>query len=131
MSELFIAMILVLLTWSCLILVFMGLGLFLCRAFGLKIQRVDSLFASFWSGWALAIILLQLWHLFFRIDWKVLVLFALTGMIGLVWNWENIWYLVKEKFPKNWLFYFVLLLAAFWIANHAIGPVTKYDSGLY
>lgn len=54
MSELFVAMMLVLLSWFCLILIFVGIGLFLCRAFGLRIQRVDSLFASFWSGWALA-----------------------------------------------------------------------------
>lgn len=104
----------------------------ICRLLRFNIHSLKSLFSSFWLGWALVIIILQLWHLHFRIDWRIFVLISTAGTVGLLWNWKTLRYLlVKEKIPKSWLFWIIILIVSFLFANHSFGPITHYDMGLY
>jgi len=131
MSELLGAMTLVLSAWAWLFLIFTGLGFFIRRSFGLRIQCAESWLTSFWIGWAFVILILQLWHFQFRVDWRVLVFVSMIGAAGLLWNWKDLWYLIRKRVPQKWFFLFALLLTTTWLANRAIGPQIIYDSGLY
>ncbi len=60
MIDLLRAMVLVMVAWLGAFAVLAGLGLLICNAFGLKLTRLDELPASFWMGWALSIVFLQI-----------------------------------------------------------------------
>lgn len=131
MGELLSAMVVVFSAWAGMFLIFAGLGLFIRRSFGLRIQDAGGWLTSFWIGWAFVILILQLWHFQFRVDWRIFLLVSMIGMAGLLWNWKDLWYLTKRRLPQKCFFLFVLLLTAAWLANRAIGPQIVYDSGLY
>src|SRR5262245_37220698 len=131
MAELLRAMSSVLLAWTGLCLIFIGLGLVIRRSFGLTIQGAGSVLTAFWIGWAFAILFLQLWHFYFKVDWRVLVVLTTGSTAGLLWNWHDLWHTITKRFSQKWALYVVLLLVAVWLAEHAIGPPLNYDSGLY
>jgi hypothetical protein len=59
--------------WFGLFAVLSGLGLLGRRAFGLPVQSAETWILSFWSGWGFVILILQLWHLWLKIDvWAVI-----------------------------------------------------------
>lgn len=97
MAELLSAMISVLFAWSGLCLIFIGLGLFIRRSFGLAILRAGSILTEFWMGWAFAILFLQLWHFRFKVDWRVLVALTAVSTAGLLWNWNDLWHTIAKR----------------------------------
>ena len=131
MAELFRAMSSVLFAWSGLCLIFIGLGLFIRRFYGLTIQGAESVLTAFWIGWAFAILFLQLWHFYFKVDWRTLVVLTVGGMAGLLLNRHDLWHTITPRVSQKRAFCFVLLLLATWLANRAIGPAINFDSGLY
>lgn len=132
MSDLLIKPIfLVISTWLFLFVIFTGFGLFINRSFGFKIQGTQNMLMSFWIGWAFTIFFLQIWHLVFSVDWRAAILVFIAGLAGLIWNYKGIWYLIRKKFFKNWVFLLLILFTAIWLANNAIQPPLNYDSGLY
>ena len=131
MGELLSAMISVLFAWSGLCLIFIGVGLFIRRSFGLTVQGAESVLTAFWIGWAFAILFLQLWHFNFKVDWRVLVVLMAVSTAGMLWNWNDLWHTITKRFPQKCALCFVLLLMAIWLANRAIGPPMNFDSGLY
>lgn len=124
------ALSLVISMWIILFFIFVGFGLFIRRLSGIKTRGAKKLLESFWIGWVFAIFLLQLWHLYFRIDWRVFALVSMASILGLFWNYKELWLLVNNSFSKGWLC-IVLLLTLLWLANKAILPQLIYDSGLY
>jgi hypothetical protein len=53
MAQILSAMISVLLAWSALALIFVGLGLLIRRSFALIVRDAQSLLTSLWIGWRL------------------------------------------------------------------------------
>jgi hypothetical protein len=117
--------------WAILFVIFTGCGLFIRRSFGLKIHNFDNLLFSFWIGWAYAIFFLQIWNLFFKIDWWAFLLISILGAMGLLWNYQDTWYLLKKSIFKYWYIYLILILMTLWMANRSILSPFVYDSGLY
>src|SRR4029434_3727544 len=109
MAELLRAMISVLFGWSGLCLIFIGLGLFIRRSFGLTIQGAGSVLTAFWIGWAFAILFLQLWHFHFKVDWPALVVLTVGGTAGLFLNWNALWHTITTRLPQKCVFCLVLL----------------------
>jgi hypothetical protein len=128
----FIAVIVSIAVWWCgLFAVLSGLGLLSCRAFGLPVQSAETWMLSFWSGWAFAILILQIWHLWLRIDlWAFAVILAL-GTGGLLWNRRDLWHVMRAGLLRNLWLAIILLLMAVWMANRAVGPIQNGDTGLY
>lgn len=117
--------------WVILFIIFTGCGLFIRRSFGLKIHNFDNLLTSFWIGWAYSIFFLQMWNLFFKIDWRAFFLISVLGAMGLLWNYQDTWYLIKKSIFKYWYIYLILILMTLWMANRSILSPFTYDSGLY
>ena len=122
----------ILASWTVIALAFVGLGLGIRRLFGLKAIETEGLLAAFWMGFALVILLLQLWHFSFPVDARALAAAFVAGGAGLLWNRGELrrwragvrW---REALPLV----LTLVLAASWTANRAMGPPEEYDSGLY
>lgn len=131
MDALLLTMIFVLFLWLGFFLVFAGLGLLLRRLFGSESQDLEDLLHSFWVGWALAILMLQIWHFWFPVDWRASSFLFLVGALGIVWNRQNLWSLLRKNLLKNWAFLLFFLLISVWLANRAIGSERLYDTGLY
>jgi hypothetical protein len=128
----FIGVIISIAVWWCgLFAVLSGLGLLGCRAFGLPVQSAEAWLLSFWSGWVFAILILQLWHLWLKIDiWAFAAILAL-GTRGLLWNRRELWHLMRACLLRHSWLTIILLVMALWIANRAIGPIRYGDTGLY
>ena len=122
---------LIALWWLGLFAVLSGLGLLVRRAFGLPISGVRTWILSFWSGWVCAVLILQFWHLWLKIDGWTFALIVTMGTAGLLWNRSDLWQLVRARPLRNALFSAILLLMALWIANRALGPIQNGDTGLY
>ena len=124
-------MFLIAITWAPLFLVFTGVGLTAVHLLGLRARRAGDWLKCFWIGWALALILVQSWHLAFPVDWRPLLLLALVGAAGLVLHRRELWHLASRVALANWLFCLVLLLLTLRAANRAIGEPWNIDTAFY
>jgi hypothetical protein len=131
MIELFGATIAILLTWVVLFLIFAGLGLLVRRAFGLSIHCAENYLLCFWTGWAIVIAILQVWHLFLPIGWPAFAVISLVGIAGLLWNAHDIWRWIRTKSTRKLILGSFLFIVAVWLAQRAMMPPLAYDSGLY
>jgi hypothetical protein len=132
MMVAFIAVIISIVVWWCgLFAVFSGLGFLGRRAFRLPVQSAEAWILSFWTGWVFTILILQIWHLWLKIDvWAFAVIVAL-GTGGLLWNRRAVWPAMRASFTGNSCLTIILLPMALWIANRAISPLQNGDTGLY
>jgi len=131
MFSLLFAMGSILVTWLGLSAVFVGIGLIVNRAFRFKLEHAEQIFTSFWMGWATALIVLQIWHLRFRVDRRVFVLVSVLGFAGLWWNRKDIWELFSRSLSRYWSFYAIIVIFCIWLSNQAIGIPKNYDTGMY
>jgi hypothetical protein len=128
-----IGMGLIILTWLLLAAVFTGLGLIAYRAFGLRLKSAETLFLSFWAGWALSLVVVQLWAFVFPVNDALRGLLVLAGLTGLVWRRGELWQLVRAISRWGWV---LLAFAGFftiWLANISLSPISFNitDAGLY
>jgi hypothetical protein len=130
MAMLLGAMASVLLTWGALFLVFVGVGLLALRAFRLRATGWKRWLACFWVGWTLALVLLQIWHLWFAVDWRALTAVTVLGAAGLAGQRGELWRAAR-RLPKEWLFCAVMLAVAARLANRAVGLPDHIDAGYY
>ncbi len=129
MIELSGAMLVVLLSWTVLGLLCLGLGASVRRLFGLQHQRPDHLLLSFWIGWAGMILVLQLWHLGLAMDFRASALIAALGTAGLLWNRQALSRALGAIWSPSAVF--LVLIFALWLSNRAIDAPRSYDYGLY
>ncbi len=116
--------------WVFLAAVFTGLGLLVRRAWSREsLSESDRLLLP-WLGWAAALAVLQVWHVWRPVDGWALALVAMAGATGLVgparrWRqWRPT--LSRERYGLVWG-----VVLAFGVANHAVMQPAIYDSGLY
>lgn len=116
-------------TWGALALVLLGVGLGWFRLMGAAIPRGQEWFLAFWAGFATTLLILQGWHFLAPITGIPLAFIALIGIAG--------WWLYRGSWPALELSKglvvqgSILIAAALLVANHATGPGTQYDTGLY
>jgi hypothetical protein len=122
----------ILATWTALLAISIGIGLTLRRACGVKEVDVTGLFASCWLGICLTVLFLQIWHLLLPIGWPAFVAVVAMGSVGLFRSAPELWgWVGRMHWREHRVLIAVLILASCWVANHAMGPLTAYDSGMY
>jgi len=129
--NLLVAMASVIFIWIMSILVFIGVGILICRLLKIEFSSINNIFLFFWFGLAIAVVILQLWHIWFRVDWKISLLILILGLLGLSLHWKSNLQIAREKIPKNKVFWLLILTVAIIVANFSFGPVRPYDAGLY
>jgi hypothetical protein len=109
-----------------------GVGLAARRAFGLRTVRLDDCFLAFWVGLGCVTFLLILWNFFFAVSGLALVLLLAGGLLG----WLGVRPGLAGMFGRDaWrptpVSGLLLVLAALWVADLSLGPLSNWDSALY
>lgn len=131
MGELVHAMLLVLGAWLAVVLLCSGLGLLLRRACGLQVQGLEACLESFWLGWALVVLCLQIWHLFLPIGAGAWAVLAAGSACGWAWNAAAFRRFKPGESPWGWPILAAWLVFCALLANRAIGPPENVDAGIY
>ncbi|UCC40214.1 MAG: hypothetical protein JSV96_01800 [Candidatus Aminicenantes bacterium] len=131
MSDVLRLMIIVLYSWLVLGLIFIGSGILISRIFRRKIEQEEDILKFFWIGWAFVILILQLWHSLFPVNCWIFVFLSITGAVGLLCCWKDLFRLVKRNLLKIGIFLFIVLMIGTWLSNRAVCSDKLYDTGLY
>ena len=125
------ASLLVLKAWVVIGLALIGIGLLFRRLWSAAATSVEELIQSFWLGWALLLVLLQLWHFFLPVDQRAAAAAVALGAIGIaVGGWRS-WVALLRGIPRHLptLAFFALL--ALGLSNRALDGPHFGDVGLY
>jgi hypothetical protein len=123
-------------TWFLLGLLFFGVGRLVCRTLRLGREGWRHAHLSFWIGWGATIVILQVWHLFFPVDSRVVLIFGLLGTIGLVLDGKavladaRVWWRQRSRRQLICGALATALLVGFW-SSLAIGPPQRGDTANY
>jgi hypothetical protein len=131
MNGLINAMGLIVLIWSVLFILFAGLGLFIFHILGFRKFSADRCLKSFWVGWILTIAFLQIWHLFFCVDWRAFILLSVFSLFGFVCNLGELYNFIKANAVRLAFLLFILFILALILANRAVLPPLNSDSAFY
>jgi len=126
-----IAMLGVLVSWTVLIAIFVGIGLGIQRAFRLREITTRRVLVAFWMGLVFVVGFLQLWHLFLPIALPALACVAVLGAAGLAWNGPTTAAYLRRGWARRKAAVIPIAILAVWLANRAVQPCTTYDTGLY
>ena len=124
------AMLAVILSWAALLLMLLGIGIGLQFLIGFRSVSTSSLLLAPWNGFAIVILLLQVWHFAFAIRWPTLLAGVVVGSTGLWIARRQLLEWIRHT-RIGWKLAVVLSFIAIWLANRAIGPGNAFDSGLY
>ena len=112
--------------------IFAGVGLLVPIAGFNRDHVFETLFAAFWVGFALILAFLQVWQLFFRVDWIPLAGVVVAGGVG--------WFASRRQFGTVTRgvsrlavagVAILVLLPALVLANHVMFAPAYSDHGLY
>lgn len=119
-------------TWVVLTAVLSGWGLLLRRSFGLRTLCYEDADTCFWLGLGTVILFLQLWHFLLPIRWPATAAVIALGLAGIGANAGALGaWLRQVRWRRVLPLAGVVLVAASWVADRALLPVTAYDSGMY
>jgi hypothetical protein len=118
-------------TWFGVGLMLVGLGSFVRRLCGAPAQGTGDLLRSLWVGWALLLVLLQVWYLFLPVDQRALVAMAVVGAIGLLLGGSRSWRALLRGLRRSWLPLLACALLAIWLSNRALSGARFGDTSLY
>ncbi len=91
---------------------------------------------AFWLGWAMCIIILQLWHFFAPINDTLRILLVGLASISLIINQKIILMAIRPITPQKIVWLCITLIIALWSANRATYSTADYtafgfDTGFY
>ena len=90
MNTDFVAVIVQIVLWLPeLFAVLSGLGLLVRRVLGLPIYGVMTWLLCFWSGWVCAILILQCWHLWLKIDGRAFALIVILARFCIILRYDR------------------------------------------
>ncbi|HXO41187.1 MAG TPA: hypothetical protein VN999_07065, partial [Thermoanaerobaculia bacterium] len=119
----------VLLAWLGLWILFGGVGYGMLRAVCPGHPEGMAAGVAPWLGYAGAVLLLQLWHLFLAIDWRALATLSALSLAGWL---TTLGTRNRPDRPRLPLAARILVaVALLWLADRAIGPFMSYDGANY
>ena len=118
----------VLLSWLLFFLLFSGLGMWASRLLGKSAATVWDWLDSFWMGWALAIAVMQVWHLVFPVNDVILILFGAAAAVQLFVQRKSAAGLIT-RLPKDRVYLLAMALLALWMSNRALAMPVAFDTG--
>src|SRR5262245_32048378 len=125
------AQLLVLGTWAAVVLVLIGLGALVRRAWAAPARGADDLLVSFWLGWAVLVLGLQTWHLFHPIDVAARAVCIALGLVGLGLGGVPAWKHVRHGVLRNLAALVAAAMLAVWLSNHALAGARYGDVAAY
>ena len=115
-------------SWFLLFLMFSGLGFIVQRVVDQPMNTGSLWLDAFWLGWALSLLILQLWHFAFPVNDSIFVLFLLIASLILFVQRHQLLVIVR-RFKQYRLFIVIFGVVLLWMANRAIDMPTAFDTG--
>lgn len=115
-------------SWLFLFLMFSGMGFIVQRIMGQTVNSGRLWLDAFWLGWAVSLLILQLWHFVFPVNDIILMIFVFIALISFWVHRSSLWSIVK-RLKHYSLFVVIFGLAVLWLSNRAIDMPTAYDTG--
>ncbi len=116
-------------TWIALALGLASIGvLFLHRLGGIE-SKWSHAYYAIWTGFALLIASLTMWHFFLPVDTRALAAFG--GLAALALIVERRWFASLQYQQFSWRFAAVCGVFAIWTANQSLARGFGYDDYLY
>jgi hypothetical protein len=109
---------------------FVGLGLLVRRACGLKDAELDDLFVAFWMGFGLVIVCLTVSNFWFAIGPPAFAIALAAGFTGLALARRSVHAALLEAQLPKWA-WFAAAGLGLWIANLATARMSFWDTALY
>jgi hypothetical protein len=125
------ASLLILKAWAVIGVALIGLGLLFRRLSRAPAASVEDVIESFWLGWALLLLLLQLWHFFLPVDQRAAIAAVVIGVIGVVAGGWRPWWAVVRGLPRHLPTVACFVLLALGVSNRALDGPHFGDVGLY
>jgi hypothetical protein len=128
-------MLIIVFIWLLLWVIFTGIGFLLIRLFLIENYDSEIIFSSFWLGFSIVILILQIWHLAFPIRGDVFILICIIGLISffyaVITKKNNIHSILNFFNPRKLVVLITFIGFMLWLANHAMGEISPGDAGLY
>ncbi len=105
-------------TWATVALGLSAIGIFFLNRLGRIEPTWYHVYYSIWTGFALVIASLMLWHFLLPVNGGALVTFASLAALALIV--ERRWFALVLRLPINWLFAVAVTVFATWTANHTL-----------
>ena len=118
----------VLVSWLLLFLLFSGLGIAAISIIGKPLASNWLWLDSFWLGWALALGLMQVWHIVLPVNDTLLLLLALCASLLLARRQRSLRESLR-RLARNKSFLLVFAGLALWMSNRALGAPFAFDTG--
>jgi hypothetical protein len=112
-------------TWAVLAVGLAALGAFFFNRLGGIEPNWRHAYCALWTGFALVIVSLMLWHFFLPVNSRAL--FTFTGLAALALIVERRWFGSVLGHPFSWGFAASCILFALWAANQGLAPGTMDD----
>lgn len=128
MVELISPMGLVLISWFLLFLMFSGLGFIVQRTLNQQVTSGRIWLDAFWLGWALSLLILQLWHFIFPVNDMILLIFMLVAFLSIVAHRHYLFPIVR-RLKQYRIFIVIFAITLLWLSNRAIDMPTAFDTG--
>ncbi len=119
---------LIIVSWLGLFLLFSGLGRVVLGALRMNAASGSQWLDSFWLGWALVLLILQLWHLAFPVNDIVMLLLGAGALVSLWRSRDELKALVSRLWRDK---AFLLLYGGLvlWFASRSIELPAAFDTG--
>jgi hypothetical protein len=118
---------LVLATWALCAAVLIGVGSLVLGWFSRNYILTDA----FWTGLALSVGILQIWHFLKPINLACDLILVLIGVVGIVSNRSHLFKIGRRivRIEASAIVIFILIVTS--LAIRATGPCEHFDTGLY
>jgi hypothetical protein len=117
----------ILLTWTVVAIILIGIGSLVLRRFAAEFQLTDS----FWMGLALSVTFLEVWSCFSPVNPASGILLCCLGAAGLAINRLTLLRQIKLVWKTARSTFVPYLVVVLFLALRVSGPCDYYDTGLY
>lgn len=122
---------LVLAAWSVLAALLLGVGLLERRVTGHGVDRAGDLWSVLWTGWALLLCFLQVWHFFLPVDDSARIAAGVLALAGWIGAGKGPWLALARALPRNAIGLAAVAAGAVWLSNRCLAGPSFGDTGLY
>ncbi|MCY4466386.1 MAG: hypothetical protein OXE46_12700 [Chloroflexi bacterium] len=115
-------------SWLWLFLLFSGLGMAMLGALRMSASSGPQWLDNFWLGWALVLLILQLWHFAFPMNDIIMLLLAAGAALSL-WHSRDQLQLSASRLWQDKAFFLLFGGLALWFASRSIELPAAFDTG--
>lgn len=124
----------ILVSWAIFLIIYFSLGIGFSKAVRLKPTfNLFHILLYTWTGWAISLLLLQIWQVFAPVNLVTLLFCIIISIISLIVSRSELknFFRTIRITRGNLILICLVAFIALLLASISLNPVTDYDAGLY